>query len=208
MKRRSKAGSEPVKAPRRKALKPKRDAPKAIAHSDLSNAGQEIAVSRLTRELNEALEQQTATAEVLHLMSGSHGDLARVFDTILANATRLCQANFGLMHLHEGDAFRTVAIHNAPPAFAKLRRRKPVIRARPLLRMAATKQMIHIADITKDEASQQRDPDVAAFIELTGVRTLLGIPMLKDDSVIGAIVFYRTEVRPQSGHTASLGVTN
>ena len=196
MKRRSKAGSEPVKAPRRKALKPKRDAPKAIAHSDLSNAGQEIAVARLTRELNEALEQQTATAEVLHLMSGSHGDLARVFDTILANATRLCQANFGLMHLHEGDGFRTVAMHNAPPAFAKLRRRKPVIRARPLLRMAATKQMIHIADITKDEASEQRDPDVAAFIELTGVRTLLGIPMLKDDSVIGAIIFYRTEVRP------------
>ena len=207
MKRRSKAGSEPVKAPRRKALKPKRDAPKAIAHSDLSNAGQEIAVARLTRELNEALEQQTATAEVLHLMSGSHGDLARVFDTILANATRLCQANFGLMHLREGDAFRTVAMHNAPPAFAKLRRREPVIRPRPLLRMAATKQLVHIADITRDEASQHRDPDVAAFIELTGVRTLLGIPMLKDDSVIGAIAFYRTEVRPFAGKQIAL-VTN
>jgi GAF domain-containing protein len=196
MKRRSKAGSEPVKAPRRKAPKPKRDAPKAVANSNWSIGGQETAVARLTRELNEAVEQQTATAEVLHLMSGSHGDLARVFDTILANATRLCQANFGLMHLHEGDAFRTVAMHNAPPAFAKLRRRKPVIRARPLLRMAATKQMVHIADITKDESSRQLDPDLAAFIELTGVRTLLGIPMLKDDSVIGAIVFYRTEVRP------------
>ena len=196
MKRRSKAGSEPVKAPRRNAPKPKRDAPEAVANSNLSNAGREIAVARLTSELNEAVEQQTATAEVLHLMSGSHGDLARVFDTILANATRLCQANFGLMHLHEGDVFRTVAMHNAPSAFAKLRRRKPVIRARPLLRMAATKQVIHIADITKDEASQRRDPDLAAFIELTGVRTLLGIPMLKNDSVIGAIVFYRTEVRP------------
>ena len=153
-------------------------------------------VARLTRELNEAREQQTATAEVLHLMSGSHGDLARVFDTILENATRLCQANFGLMHLHEGDAFRTVAMHNAPPAFAELRRRQPVIRARPLLRMAATKQLIHIADITKDATSRPLDPDVAAFIELTGVRTILAIPMLKDDNVIGAIVFYRTEVRP------------
>ena len=204
MKRRSKAGSEPVKALRRKAPKPKRDAPRAIAHSDLSDAGQEIAVARLTRELNEALDQQTATAEVLHLMSGSHGDLARVFDTILANATRLCQANFGLMHLREGDAFRTVAMHNAPPAFAKLRRREPVIRPRPLLRMAATKQLVNIADITRDEAFQQRDPDLAAFIKLTGVRTLLGIPMLKDDNVIGAIAFYRTEVRPFAGKQIEL----
>ena len=80
-----------------------------------------------------------------------------------------------------------------------------MIRARPLLRMAATKQWIHIADITKDEASQQRDPDVAAFIELTGVRTLLGIPMLKDDNVIGAIVFYRTEVRPFADKQMGLG---
>ena len=168
----------------------------AVSRGTSSNAVEETEVARLGRELREALEQQTATAEVLHLMSGSHGDLARVFDTILENATRLCQANFGLMHLHEGGVFRTVAMHNAPPAFAKLRRREPLIRARPLLRMAATKQLIHIADITKDEASQQRDPDVAAFIELTGVRTLLGIPMLKDDNVIGAIVFYRTEVRP------------
>ena len=204
MKRRSKAGSKPVKAPRRKALKPKRDAPKAIAHSDLSNAGQENAVAQLTSELNEALEQQTATTEVLHLMSGSHGDLARVFDTILANATRLCQANFGLMHLREGDAFRTVAMHNAPPAFAKLRRREPVIRPRPLLRMAATKQLVNIADITRDDAVQQRDPDLAAFIELTGVRTLLGIPMLKDGNVIGAIAFYRTEVRPFAGKQIEL----
>ena len=194
MKPRSRAGGAASKARHRKALKPKRrDASKTASSSA---PVQDAEVARLTRELNEAVEQQTATAEVLHLMSGSHGDLARVFDTILANATRLCQANFGLMHLHEGDAFRTVAMHNAPSAFAKLRRRKPVIRARPLLRMAATKQVIHIADITKDEASQQRDLDVAAFIELTGVRTLLGIPMLKDDSVIGAIVFYRTEVRP------------
>ena len=197
MKRRSRAGGKASKARGREALKTKRrDAPMAVSRGTSSNAVEETEVARLGRELREALEQQTATAEVLHLMSGSHGDLARVFDTILENATRLCQANFGLMHLHEGGAFRTVAMHNAPPAFAKLRRREPVIRARPLLRMAATKQLIHIADITKDEASQQRDPDVAAFIELTGVRTLLGIPMLKDDNVIGAIVFYRTEVRP------------
>ena len=208
MKRRSKVCDKYAKLRGPKALKSKRlSGPREASRPTSSAADKKGEVARLTRELNEAVEQQTATAEVLHLMSGSHGDLARVLDTILANATRLCQANFGLMHLREGDAFRTVAMHNAPPAFAKLRRRKPVIRARPLLRMAATKQMVHIADITKDEASQQRDPDVAAFIELTGVRTLLGIPMLKDDSVIGAIAFYRTEVRPFAGKQIAL-VTN
>ena len=193
MKRRSTAGGEASKVRGRKALqKKRRDASTTVS---LSAPLQDAEVARLTRELNEAREQQTATAEVLHLISGSHGDPARVFDTILENATRLCQANFGLMHLYKGDAFRTVAMHNAPPAFAELRRRQPVIRARPLLRMAATKQSIHIADITQDAASRPLDPDVAAFIELTGVRTILAIPMLKDDNVIGGIVFYRTEVR-------------
>ena len=196
MKRRSKAGSKkPVKAPRRKALKPKRDAPKAVAHSDLSNAGREIAVARLTRELNEALEQRAATAEVLHLMSGSHGDLARVFGTILANATRLCEANFGMLSLYEGDGcFRVVAMHNAPPAFAELRRREPVIG--PLVLMAATKQLLHISDLTEHPTYRTGDPDAVAFFELTGVRTVLSVPLLKDNELIGAIVVYRTEVRP------------
>ena len=108
MKRRSRAGGKASKARGREAPKTKRrDAPMAVSRSTSSNAVEETEVARLGRELREALEQQTATAEVLHLMSGSHGDLARVFDTILENATRLCQANFGLMHLHEGDAFRT-----------------------------------------------------------------------------------------------------
>ena len=197
MKRRSKAGNEPVKAPRRKALRPKRDASKAQAHSDLSNAGQEIAVARLTRELNEALEQQTATAGVLHLISGSRGDLARVFETILANATRLCEANFGMLSLYEGDGcFHVVAMHNAPPAFAELRRREPVIRVGPLVLMAATKQLLHISDLTEHPTYRNGDPNAVAFVKLTGVRTVLSVPLLKDNELIGAIVVYRTEVRP------------
>ena len=204
MKRRSKAGSKPVKSATAQGAKA--EARRTQGHSSFrfvqcwSGECGRSAHQRTER----GAEQQTATTEVLHLMSGSHGDLARVFDTILANATRLCQANFGLMHLREGDAFRTVAMHNAPPAFAKLRRREPVIRPRPLLRMAATKQLVNIADITRDDAVQQRDPDLAAFIELTGVRTLLGIPMLKDGNVIGAIAFYRTEVRPFAGKQIEL----
>ncbi len=149
-----------------------------------------------TRELNDVLEQLNATSEVLHLMSGSHGDLAHVFDTILASAARLCEASFGILTLHEGGAFRVVAMHNPPPKFAELRRREPVIRARPLLRMAATKQFVHVADISEVAGSEQRDPDVAKFIKLTGVRTVLGAPMLKGDEFIGAIVVYRKEVRP------------
>ena len=95
MKRRSRAGGKASKARGREALKTKRrDAPMAVSRSTSSNAVKDAEVARLTRELNEALEQQTATSEVLHLMSGSQGDLARVFDTILANATRLCRGQF------------------------------------------------------------------------------------------------------------------
>ena len=163
----------------------------------MSNAGQEIAVARLTRELNEALEQQTATAGVLHLISGSRGDLARVFETILANATRLCEANFGMLSLYEGDGcFHVVAMHNAPPAFAELRRREPVIRVGPLVLMAATKQLLHISDLTEHPTYRNGDPNAVAFVKLTGVRTVLLVPLLKDNELIGAIVVYRTEVRP------------
>jgi len=136
-----------------------------------------------------------ATSEVLRLLSGSHGDLNHLFDTVLANATNLCEANFGTLSLCEGDAFRIVAMHNVPPVLAELRRREPLVRAGPLLRMAETKRLLHIADYTEYVASHPADSDAAAFAKLTGVRTILEVPMLKDDDVVGAIVIYRKEVR-------------
>ena len=136
-----------------------------------------------------------ATSEVLRVLSGSHGDLNHLFDTILANATNLCQANFGTLSLCEGDAFRIVATHNVPPGLAELRRREPLVRAGPLLRMAETKRLLHIADYTEYVASHPADSDAAAFAKLTGVRTILEVPMLKEDDVVGAIVIYRKEVR-------------
>jgi class 3 adenylate cyclase/putative methionine-R-sulfoxide reductase with GAF domain len=136
-----------------------------------------------------------ATSEVLRLLSGSHGDLNHLFDTILANATNLCQANFGTLSLCEGDAFRIVAMHNVPRGLAELRRREPLVRAGPLLRIAETKRLLHIADYTEYVASHPADSDAAAFAKLTGVRTTLEVPMLKHDDVVGAIVIYRTEVR-------------
>ena len=151
--------------------------------------------TRLLSELRESLQQQTATADVLKVISSSPGDLEPVFQAMLENATRLCGAHFGVLSLCEGDAFRVVAMHNAPSAFADLRRREPVIRPGPMARMAATKQVVHIADLTEHLASRPRDTDSMGFIELTGVRTLLGVPMLKDNELIGAIVIYRQEVR-------------
>jgi GAF domain-containing protein len=113
----------------------------------------------------------------------------------LTNATNLCQANFGTLYLYEGDAFRVVAQHNAPLAYAELRQREPLVRARPMLRMAETKQVLHLADINEYVASRPEDKDAATFAKLSGVRTVIGVPMQQDDDVVGAIVIYRKEVR-------------
>jgi transcriptional regulator with GAF, ATPase, and Fis domain len=196
MKKRFRAGGEQIKGPRRKAPDPKRrNAPKVPVRSNSSTTGKEAEVARLIRELSEERKQRTATSEVLHLLSGSHGNLNRLFDAILSSATKLCQANFGSLFLCEADAFRIVAQHNAPPAYAKLRQREPLVRGRPLLHAAETKQLVHIADIREYVASNPADKDVAAFAKLSGVRTVLMMPMRKDGEVVGAIVIYRQEVR-------------
>jgi hypothetical protein len=96
----------------------------------------EAEVARLARKLSDEQRQRIATSEILRLLSGSHGDLNHLFDTILANATNLCQADFGTLSLYEGDAFRIVAMHNVPPDLAELRRREPLVRADPLLHIA------------------------------------------------------------------------
>jgi GAF domain-containing protein len=148
-----------------------------------------------TDDLTESLEQQTATSEVLRVISSSPNDLGPVFQSILQNAVHICDANFGTLSLYEGDAFRMVATHNVPPAFAELRRRQPLFRPRLMLRMAETKQVLHIADTAQYAASEPVDPDTSAFATLSEVRTVIAVPMLKDDIVIGAIVIYRKEVK-------------
>jgi GAF domain-containing protein len=148
--------------------------------------------------LSEALEQQTATSEVLQVISSSPGDLEPVFVSMLTNATRLCGAKFGTLYLCEGEGLRIVAMHNAPPAYAKARPRGAVIRPGPpsaLGRMMRTKQVVHIADIRAEEAYAERDPLRVAAVELAGARTALFVPMLKEDELIGGISIYRQEVR-------------
>ena len=150
-----------------------------------------------TDDLSEALEQQTATSEVLQVISSSQGQLQPVFDSLLANATRLCVAKFGTLFLCEGKNFRVVAQHNSPSELAELRRRNPVGRGGPAVRRSRqTKRVVQVADIAADPAYLERDPDRVALVELGGYRAILSVPMLKDDEVIGAINIYRQEAGP------------
>ena len=146
-----------------------------------------------------ALEQQTATSEVLQVISSSPGDLEPVFQAMLANATRLCEAKFGVLLLCDSGGFRTVALHNAPPAFAEERRRNPLIHPPPgtgLRRLAETKQVAQVADMMQLKAYIDGDPFVVNSVDLGGYRTVINVPMLKENTLIGAISIYRQEVRP------------
>ena len=142
---------------------------------------------RLLNELRESLQQQTATADVLKVISSSPGELEPVFQAMLANATRICEAKFGILYLSEGDTcdtFRTAALYGAPPAFAEARQREPVIRAGPgisLHRAAITMQPVQIADI-RAEPAYTNDPQRFAILDLAGARTMLSVPMLKETS--------------------------
>jgi GAF domain-containing protein len=152
-----------------------------------------------TRELAEAREQQTATSEVLQIISSSPGELEPVFQAILANATRLCEAGFATLVLSEEDQFRRVGLYNAPPAFAEYVRRIPMVRPHPesaLGRTALTKQVVQINDTKAAPAYLERDPTAVAGAELAGHRTVLAVPMLKDNELVGAIVIFRQEVCP------------
>jgi GAF domain-containing protein len=152
--------------------------------------------------LSEALERQTATSEVLEAISSSPGELESVFETILANATRLCQAKFGFLFLREGDTFRGVAMHGgAATPYVDWWRREPVVDIRehphrPLARLFRNKEVLHIPDLTVDQAYIERDPRIVAFVDGAGARSNLNVPMLKEGELIGAIVIHRQEVRP------------
>jgi signal transduction histidine kinase len=155
-------------------------------------------VQARTRDLSEALERQTATSEVLRVISSSPGELQPVFQSILANATRICAAQIGNLHLCEGDALRIVAMHGSPPEWTEYRRENPVLRPGPhtgLGRVMRTKQTVHIEDVMTDQAAAN-DPLRVAFAKLVGARTFLAVPMLRDGGLVGMIVIYRLQVCP------------
>src|SRR5208282_1227868 len=152
-----------------------------------SYAGLEKKVDDRTAELSESLEQQTATSELLRVISSSPGSLQPVFHTMLENATRICEAKFGILSLKEGDGYRVVAMHNAPPAFAELRGREPTFKPSGhmglvMAQAIATKRAVQVADI----AAYKDDPLDRAFGAATQARSIIVVPMLKENEVIGA----------------------
>ncbi len=155
----------------------------------------------LEKKLAEALEQQTATSEVLRVISSSPGELEPVFQTMLENATRICDAQFGNLYLCEGDAFRVVAMHGAAPAYAEVRKHNPLVRPpsdSALGRVALTKQLAHITDIKTTRSYIERDQFLVRGVELGGYRTVVAVPMLKNNELIGAILIFRQKVEPFS----------
>jgi signal transduction histidine kinase len=152
-----------------------------------------------TTDLTESLEQQTATSEVLRVISSSPSDLAPVFQAMLANATRLCEANFGTLNLYDNGAFPIAAMHNVPNAYAEYRRNHPILDVdprHPLVRVAATKQVLQIVDMRAEALYIEKHSSFIAMVDLAGARTLFIVPMLKENDVLGAITIFRQEVRP------------
>src|SRR5262245_38485506 len=157
-------------------------------------------VQARTRELSESLEQQTATSEVLGVISTTTGNLQPVFETLLANATRLCDGNYGAMWLWEGDAFRVAALHGElPPAYIEQWRSGTLFRPGPgvpMARVARTRQPVHVPDMRADPGYLAGDPLPVSVVEVAGVRSLFSVPMLRENEFVGVITIYRKEVRP------------
>src|SRR5215469_14958011 len=164
-----------------------------------------------TRELAESLERQTATSEVLKVISSSPGELEPVFKAMLENATKLCGASYGTMWLKEGEGFRAAARHGTLPVVSteggwtgtSFQPRSDI----PLARCARTRTAVHVTDMREEQSYLDGDPWIVSGVDEAGVRSLLAVPMLKDNEPVGAIGIYRTEVRSFSDKQIEL-VTN
>jgi two-component system, NtrC family, sensor kinase len=187
MGRHDQAGRKGIKAQRRKTSR----APKAARRRNSLTSSQETNVAQLTRELEEAREQQTATSDVLKVISSSPGQLKAVFQAILANAVRICEAKFGVLYSYENSAFRPASEFGVPVAVSEFIQQRGIFQARPgstLDRLTRLKQVIYEADIAEDATNP--------MAKLGGARTYVAVPMLKESELIGTIIIYRQEVRP------------
>ena len=195
MRRRRTAGRKPAKA--QQTIKAKHGAASKAAPKRRPSA-LNTGVTRLARERDDAVEQLSATSEVLKLISSSPGDLQAVFEAMLANAVRLCEAEFGDIYLYESGQLRMVAAHNVPPAYAKARQRRP-FHPPPggtYAEAISTKRTAQFADFAASQAYAAHHPAAVDAVELGGVRTVVVVPLLKEDALIGVIGIFRQEVRP------------
>src|SRR5215472_8648968 len=196
MKGRSKTAGKTVKERARTALEPRRNnPPKTVRGRSSSAENAKSEVARLSRELNEALERATATAEVLTVINSSLGDLTPVFDVIAKRAMRLCDATFGGVWLIDGDRVRVVAAINVPKPFAEFLAHE----TQPLAEVfgrRTDRPFLHVVDLKATKAYQRRVPITVAMVELSKARTFLGVPLYHNRSPIGIIGLYREEVHP------------
>jgi two-component system, NtrC family, sensor kinase len=190
-----------------KAPKAKRKAKAKTRHlSGPSAADLRRELSRRTVELAEARERQAATTEVLQVISSSRGKLGPVFDAMLANAMRICTAQCGFIYKMEAGAMRAMAEIGVPPALAEYRRQHLHTggATTPVDLMRATKKPAHIPDARESDAYRMGNPNAVAGVELGGARTVLYVPMIRDDNIVGVINLYRQEVRPFTTEQISL----
>jgi signal transduction histidine kinase len=193
MKRRSRTGPERAKSRRRKTITQKRRDlrnPSEVDHKAQSD------VTQITRERDEALEREKATAEVLRVISSSPGELKPVFQAMLENAVRICEAKFGMLYLCEGNGLRMVATHKIPPALARVRGIYHPAPGGHVAEAITTKQAVQRADLAATRLYAERHPTTVEAVELGGIRTTVAVPMLKQNEPIGMIIIYRQEVRP------------
>jgi GAF domain-containing protein len=209
MNRRDKADGKPVKERRRKTVA-SRSARKIARRRSSSSAGMDKKLALITRERNELLAQQKATSKVLSVISGSQGKLGPVFAAMLESATRICEAQYGMLFLwNNGGRYRIAAMHGAPPRLVEQRQREPIIHPGPrtaLARVAKTKRPIHIADVRakKDYLDPPPGFTMSGIAAHGGARTELAVPLLKDDELVGSIVIYRKKVQPFAGKQIEL----
>jgi signal transduction histidine kinase len=197
MTQRSRTGGDRVKRPRRIKL---HIATKVVRRTSGTAAAQEAKIAQLTRELHEALEHQTASSEVLRIISSSPGELSSVFQAMLANATKLCEASYGTMWLCEGDAFRVAALYGSlPAAYMEQLHSGVLFRLGPNLPAVQAvngRRPVQVPDLRLSRPYLDREPLAVAAVELAGICTMFAVPMFKGSQPVGAIAIYRQEMRP------------
>ena len=181
----------------RRVNRPKaRTKARTIAAPSIADLQKQVRI--LTRELKDARQQQTATADVLQVINSSHGDLAPVFEAMLDKALGLCGAAFGALWTYDGERMHAAANRGMPPAMAEFLTRSPhpVGRDNAHARLLQGEPMVHLADVADDKAYRSGDPIRRALVELGHGRTMLAVPLRKDKAFLGDFVIYRTEVKP------------